>query len=78
MVHCVAKATPIQFIDGNKLNSFRTGLTNHTWPISYHIMLLLINVLEGRHTDACTHTDMQTKMVARSQVCAAKGYTRTV
>ena len=53
----VTKATSIQFIDGNKLKSCRTGLTNHTWPISRCIMPLVINVLGGGHaTDRQTDT----------------------
>ena len=32
------------------------GLTNHTGPISHHIILLVINGLGGRHTNTDTHT----------------------
>ena len=59
---------PIQFINGNKLKSCKTGLTNHTRPISHLIMPLVINVLWGRHTDTQTHTDMQTKTISRNHV----------
>ena len=57
-------ATPIQFIDGNKLKSCKAGLTNHTWPISHHITALVINAFGGEHTDGqtdrhtCTHMTM--------------------
>ena len=56
MMCCVTKATPIRFITGNKLKSCRMGLTNHTQPVSHHITPLVINALEGRHTDTHTHT----------------------
>ena len=55
MMYCLAKATPIQFINGNKLKSCRMGLTNHTQPVSHHIMPLVINALEGGHTDTQTY-----------------------
>ena len=55
MTHCVTNATPIQFIDGNKLESCGMGSTNHTRPISYHIMPLVINAFGGRHTDTHIH-----------------------
>ena len=64
----VTKAMPIPFIDCNKLKSCRMGLTNHTQPISHHIMPLVINVLRGRHTH--THTDAQTKTILRNQACS--------
>ena len=56
MMHCVTKATPIQFINDNKLKSCKMGLTNHTWPISHHITLLVINAF-GVDTQTDTHTD---------------------
>ena len=49
---CVIKATPIQFMDGNKLKSCRMGLTNHIWPISHYIMPLV------------THTITRIKMIS--------------
>ena len=52
--------TPIQFIDDNKLKSYRMGLTNHMWPMLHHIMPLVINGLGGGHTDMQTHTDTHT------------------
>ena len=60
-MRCVTKATPIQFIDGNKLKSCRMGLTNHTRPISHHITPLVINGLGGGHTDThiLTHKQKQ-------------------
>ena len=42
MMRCVTSAMVLQFIDDNILKSFRMGLTNHTWPISHHIRLLVI------------------------------------
>ena len=72
---CVTKAMPFQFIDGNILKSCRTGLTNHTRPISHHIMQLVINTLKGGHTDTHTHTDAQTKMISRNQACVTFGLT---
>ena len=79
---CVNMATPIYFIDGKCHNykliksreSCETCLTNHTRPISHHIMPLVINALGGGHTD--THTDTQTKAISRNQTCAAFGRTR--
>ena len=65
----VPKATPIQFINGNKLKSCRMGLTNHTQPISHHITPLVINALEGKHTNTDTDTDAQTKTISRNQSC---------
>ena len=52
---------PIQFIDGNKLKSYRMGLNNHITP-------LVINGLGGR--DIVTHiaTDVQTKLISRNKV----------
>ena len=56
---CVTKVTLVYFIDGKchikKLNgkSRKTCLTNHTWPISHHIMPMVINALRGTHT--CIH-----------------------
>ena len=56
MMHCVTKTTPIKFIDGNKLKSCRTGLTNHTRPISHHITPLVINALRSdTHTQTHRH-----------------------
>ena len=59
MTHCATKATPMQFIDGNKLKSHRMGLTNHTWPTRHHITSLVINGLRAvtkrdRHTHILT------------------------
>ena len=64
MTCCVTEATPIQFIDGNKLKSCRMGLTNHTWPISHNITPLVINGFGGRHRDthiltACNKNDFK-------------------
>ena len=58
----VTKAMPFQFIDGNILKSCKTGLTNHTQPISHHIMPLVINALSGGQTERQTdrQTDRQT------------------
>ena len=55
------KTMPIQFINGNKLKSWRMSLINHKWPISHHIMPLVINGLGAdtqadRQTDRHTHT----------------------
>ena len=63
MTRCVTKATPFQFIDGNILKSCRIGLTNHTLPISHHIMPLVINVLRSGHR----HTQTQTHILTRNQ-----------
>ena len=57
---CVTKDTPIPFIDSNKLKTCRTGLINHTWPISHHITPLVINALRGGHIHTQTHTNMRT------------------
>ena len=56
------KATPIQFIDSNKLISCRMGLTNHTQPTSHHnfIMPLVINGFRGGHTHTHTRTRTHT------------------
>ena len=43
----VTKVMPIQFIDGNKLKSYRRGLTNYTGPMSHHITPLVINALRA-------------------------------
>ena len=82
MTHCVTKAMPIQFIDDNKLKSCRTGLTNHTWPISHHIRPLVINDLGGGQTDRQTHahTNVQTKSISRNhgpglKTCSCKPWT---
>ena len=44
-------------------------LTNHTWPISHHIMPLVITALRGGHTDTDKHrhTYVQTKTISRNQ-----------
>ena len=55
---CANKVMPIQFIDSNNLKSFRMGLTNHTLPISHHIMPLVINTIMG-DTQAHTPTHEQ-------------------
>ena len=65
-MRCVTKATFLQFINGNKLKSCRTSLTNHTWPIiPHHITPLVINTLGGGHADrqTDTYTDARTKMI---------------
>ena len=54
MMCCVTIAMPFQFIDGNILKSCRTGLTNHTQPISHHIMPLVINAI-GEDTQTQAH-----------------------
>ena len=64
---------PFQIIDGNILKSHKICLTNHTHPISHHIMPLVINALVGRHTHTHVHTDMQTKKISRNQAHTAKG-----
>ena len=58
MTRRVTKATPIQFIDSNKLKSCRIGLANHTRPISHNITPLVMNGLGSGHTDR--QTDRQT------------------
>ena len=77
----VIKATPIQYIDENKLKSYRTGLINHTWPISHHIPSLVINVLKGGHTDrqtdTHTHTNEQAKTISQETSCAGPSTMRT-
>ena len=60
MMGSVTKATPFQFIDGNILKSCKTCLTNHTRPISPHIMPLVINALSGKQTDRQTDTHIPT------------------
>ena len=62
----VTKAMPIQFIDSNKLKSCKMGLTNHTQPISHHIMLLVIDGIRGGHT----HTAARTKIISRNQAAS--------
>ena len=71
MMHCVTKATPIQFINGNKLKSCRMGSTNYTQPMSHHITPLVINGPRGRHTgtQTHTHTDAWTETISRNQAC---------
>ena len=54
MTRCVTKTTLIIFIDGNKLKSCRMGLTNHTWPISRH-WLLMADTQSHTHTYQCTN-----------------------
>ena len=44
------------------------GLTNHIWPISYHITPLVINALGGRHIDTNTHTHTQSHTVMHKQI----------
>ena len=69
-MHCVTKAMPIHSIDGKKLKSCRTGLTNHTWSISNHIMPLVMNAIRRnihKHTHTHTHTDTRTKTISRNQ-----------
>ena len=67
MTYCVNIATPIYFIDSKcHIKQFKAGkshatcLTNHTRPISYRIMPLVINALKGGHTDTHRQTDRQT------------------
>ena len=53
---------PLQCIDGNILKSHKTCLTNHMWPISHHIMQLVIYTLRvdtqtDIQTETHTHTD---------------------
>ena len=56
-MRCVTKAKPFKFIDGNILKSCRTGLTDHTQPISHYITPLVINALRvDVHTHTNTHT----------------------
>ena len=57
MMCCVTKATPIKFINGNKLKSCKTGLTNHTWPLSHHWLLIPLgaDAQAPRHTHILTH-----------------------
>ena len=76
MMCCVNMATPIHFINGKcYIKQFKEGkshetcLTNHTRPISLHIMPLVINALGNGHTD--THTNVRTKEISRNQVCTA-------
>ena len=64
MTHCVTKAMPIHFIDSkchikqlNAGKSCKVCLNNHTWSISHHIMLLVINALGGGHTHICQHAN---------------------
>ena len=71
----VNKVTPILIIDSKCHNkqlqvgkSRKTCLTNHAWSISHHIVPLVINALEGEHTD--THTNEQTKVIFRNQARA--------
>ena len=70
----VNKVTPINFFDGRcHIKQLRAGkshkicLTNHTWSISYHIMPLVINGLEGGDTHTHGNTDMQAKAISRNQ-----------
>ena len=60
---CVTKDMPIHFIDGkchikqlNAGKSRKTCLANHTWPISHHIMPIVINALKDGHTHRHTQT----------------------
>ena len=52
-----AQAMPFQFIDSNILKGLKTCLTNHTQPVSHHIMPLVINSLGGGHKDTYRHTN---------------------
>ena len=77
-IFCATKVTPIQFIDGNKLKSCRTGLTNHTWPIPRHIMPLVIKALRSGHTHTQMHTQMRTHRCTHTRTHArAHARTRT-
>ena len=67
---CVTVATPIKFIDGNKLKSCKTDLTNHTQLISYPWVLMPSG---WTHKQTDTHTDAQTKIISRNQGKAAFG-----
>ena len=64
---------PNQFINGNKLKSCRTSLTNHTRPISHHIMPLVINALGGGHTDTHIPTCKQKRLQETSPAATAPG-----
>ena len=65
MMYCIAKATLIPFIDGNchinqlKHKSCNTYVTYHTWSISHHITLLVINALRGKQTHISTYKPKQ-------------------
>ena len=63
IMHCVTKATPIQFINSNKLKSCRMGLSNHTQPISHHINPQIINALGRRHTHTQTYGTQNKKNI---------------
>ena len=72
--HCITKATPIRFINDKCYikqlkaeKSRKTCLTNHTWPISHHIMPLVINAHGAdTQTDRQTHIDTRTKTISRN------------
>ena len=57
---CVTKATPIQFTNGNRLKNSRTGLTNHTQPISHHWLLMPSGVDRDRQRETDRQTERQT------------------
>ena len=72
---CVNMATPIHFINSKHHikylkagKSRKTCLTNHTWPISHHITILVINGLGSGHS--CKHTDTRAKAISRNQARA--------
>ena len=53
--HCVTKDMPIPFTNSNKLKNCRTGLTNHTQPISHHWLLMPSGV--DTHTNTYRHAN---------------------
>ena len=77
MICCVNKTMPIYFIIGKyhikqmKVGkAVKTCLSNHTWSVSHHIMLLVINALRGGHTDRQTHIyQCTTKAISRNRAC---------
>ena len=75
MTRCVANAMPFQFVDGNILKSYKTGLPKHglyhTIPCHWLLMPSGVDAHTDTHAHARTRTqaniDVQTKhSVART------------
>ena len=54
------------------------GLTNHTWPISCHWLLMVLGADTQTQTHTLahthTHTDVQTKTILKNQLRATQAW----